>query len=285
MSSNERLLAAAYGEGDREEQRLLHSRAGEMEFQYTVRLAQRYMDPTKSVVEIGCATGRYGMYFADQCQAYLGVDLLPAHVERFARKIREKGLKNVRAMVGDATRLDGVADESCDVVLALGPMYHLPRAERKLVFQECRRICRQGGVLLFSFANQAGAYFNGCLRLSNAGYYPNKAVNEIVLKRGESDQNPGLFYLTMPEKWSRLPRNAAYGFCTAPALILLLATTVWRKCRRSSMERGGSCATSALHIPPARACAIMRCWFVKKRDFRADNRPVQTDEVICVETV
>ena len=124
MSSNERLLAAAYGEGAREEQRLLHSRAGEMEFQYTVRLAQRYMDPTKSVVEIGCATGRYGMYFADQCQAYLGVDLLPAHVERFARKIREKGLKNVRAMVGDATRLDGVADESCDVVLALGPMYH-----------------------------------------------------------------------------------------------------------------------------------------------------------------
>ena len=200
MSSNERLLAAAYGEGDREEQRLLHSRAWEMDFQYTVRLAQRYMDPTKSVVEIGCATGRYGMYFADQCQAYLGVDLLPAHVERFARKIREKGLKNVRAMVGDATRLDGVADESCDVVLALGPMYHLPRAERKLVFQECRRICRQGGVLLFSFANQAGAYFNGCLRLSNAGYYPNKAVNEIVLKRGESDQNPGLFYLTMPEE-------------------------------------------------------------------------------------
>ena len=56
MSSNERLLAAAYGEGAREEQRLLHSRAGEMEFQYTVRLAQRYMDPTKSVVEIGCAT-------------------------------------------------------------------------------------------------------------------------------------------------------------------------------------------------------------------------------------
>ena len=89
--------------------------------------------------------------------------------------------------MGDATRLDGVADESCDVVLALGPMYHLPRAERKLVFQECRRICRQGGVLLFSFANQAGAYFNGCLRLSNTGYYPNKAVNEIVLKRGESD--------------------------------------------------------------------------------------------------
>lgn len=193
MSSNERLLAAAYGEGDREEQRLLHSRAGEMEFQYTVRLAQRYMDPTKSVVEIGCATGRYGMYFADQCQAYLGVDLLPAHVERFARKIREKGLKNVRAMVGDATRLDGVADESCDVVLALGPMYHLPRAERKLVFQECRRICRQGGVLLFSFANQAGAYFNGCLRLSNAGYYPNKAVNEIVLKRGEVIRIPACF--------------------------------------------------------------------------------------------
>ena len=50
------------------------------------------------------------------------------------------------------------------------------------------------------------------------------------------------------------------------------------------MERGGSCATSALHIPPARACAIMRCWFVKKRDFRADNRPVRTDEVICVGT-
>ena len=159
MSSNERLLAAAYGEGAREEQRLLHSRAGEMEFQYTVRLAQRYMDPTKSVVEIGCATGRYGMYFADQCQAYLGVDLLPAHVERFARKIREKGLKNVRAMVGDATRLDGVADESCDVVLALGPMYHLPRAERKLVFSGVQEDLQAGRRTAVFFCQSGGSVF------------------------------------------------------------------------------------------------------------------------------
>ena len=91
MSSNERLLAAAYGEGDREEQRLLHSRAGEMEFQYTVRLAQRYMDPTKSVVEIGCATGRYGMYFADQCQAYLGVDCSPPMWSALRAKSGKKG--------------------------------------------------------------------------------------------------------------------------------------------------------------------------------------------------
>ena len=156
MSSNERLLAAAYGEGDREEQRLLHSRAGEMEFQYTVRLAQRYMDPTKSVVEIGCATGRYGMYFADQCQAYLGVDLLPAHVERFARKIREKGLKNVRAMVGDVAALQKLSREKD---AGIGPHVPPPAGGAKAGFSGVQEDLQAGRRTAVFFCQSGGSVF------------------------------------------------------------------------------------------------------------------------------
>jgi len=91
VSSNERLLAAAYGEGAREEQRLLHSRAGEMEFQYTVRLAQRYMDPTKSVVEIGCATGRYGMILRTNARPISALTCSPPMWSALRAKSGKKG--------------------------------------------------------------------------------------------------------------------------------------------------------------------------------------------------
>ena len=42
------------------------------------------------MLELGCGTGYYGMYFADMCAEYTGIDITPENIEIFNRKIKEK---------------------------------------------------------------------------------------------------------------------------------------------------------------------------------------------------
>ena len=39
------------------------------------------------MLEIGCGTGYYGFYYADKCQEYLGIDIVPDHIALFKQKI------------------------------------------------------------------------------------------------------------------------------------------------------------------------------------------------------
>ena len=199
MSSNQRQIWELY-DGAAEDERFSRSRMEGQEFYYTRKLAEPYLTPDKSVLEVGCATGRYALAFAGQVKEYHGIDLHPGHVDFFQRRIREQGLSNVRAAVGDATRLDGIGDGRYDVVMALGPLYHLPGEERERVFAECARVCRPGGILFFSYINKAGAYMLACMTEAWRAPYPNRGTNEMVLRRGTDDLWPGLFFYTMPEE-------------------------------------------------------------------------------------
>ena len=198
MSSNEASIRAFYSDASREDRRLAASRAGFLEFHYTIGLAGEYINHDTSVVEIGCGTGYYGVRLADKCKEYVGIDLSPECIAAFNREIRSCQLSNVKAIVGDAVRLDEIENCRFDVVMALGPMYHLPPDERDLVFSECKRICRDGGIIIFAYANKVGAYVRGCLEFP--GKYPDKQLSHSVLVEGMSDEMPGLFYMTMPEE-------------------------------------------------------------------------------------
>lgn len=63
-----------------------------------------------------------------------------------------KGLKNLHAFRGDATDLSRFPDDSFDVTLSFGPMYHLYEPEEvNRAIDEAIRVTKPGGVLLFAF--------------------------------------------------------------------------------------------------------------------------------------
>jgi len=197
MASNDKTVQERYTDPIREEDRFSRSRANSMEAHYTEKTLAKLVKPADDVLEIGCATGRYGFFLADKCRSYLGVDLSPAHVDFFNEKIAKTGAANLAAQAGDGTRLNGIADESFDVVLVLGPMYHLPPEERDLVFAESKRVCKVGGLLIYAYINTLGAY-----AWASAAYpdsYPNAHANECLLRLGINDENPDLFFFTSPE--------------------------------------------------------------------------------------
>ena len=209
MSSNEKTVIEMYRDGA-EDKRATLSRYTELEFYYTKKHLEPYITPQSDVIELGCATGYYGLHFAERCNTYVGVDLTPGNIALFKEKIQRHGLKNVTAQVGDATQLAAIPDEQFDVVLCLGPMYHLPAEERERVFAECKRICKSGGIAAFAYITKVGVYIGACVHDQAREIYPNEQANHSVLQCGKDDLRPELFFYTMPEEMEQTA--ARYGF-------------------------------------------------------------------------
>ena len=195
---NLHLITEKYGDPCHEDGRVVLSRASSLEFHYTKRHLAPYINANTRVLEIGCATGYYAMHFADLCREYVGVDINPPHIDVFNEKIATRELKNVKAYVGDAMDLSFLDSASFDVVLCLGPMYHLPPEEREMVYAECRRLCKHDGVVTFAYITRIGVYAGGCVEYRDS--YPTALANENVLLRGCDDLRPDLFFFMTPEE-------------------------------------------------------------------------------------
>jgi len=221
MSTTQDKVRAKYSrDPSREEARSKWSRAAGMEFRHTKLLLEPYITPETSVVEFGCATGHYAGHWHDKCKSYLGVDIAQANVDFFNAKglSNAEGQRTAHAQVGDATHCPEFPDGSFDVVLCLGPMYHLPAEERPLAMAEMARICKPGGVLAFAYINKAGVLmwamtsrvmrnklpWRKRLRRYNA-YYPNRKGNESIFAGVNDIDNP--FFFTMPEEMEPLARQ------------------------------------------------------------------------------
>jgi len=128
----------AYDEGSR----LREPYHGRLEFLRTRELLRRHLPAAPAqVLDVGGATGVHAEWLAaDGYQVHL-IDPVARHREQAAAA----GTFTVAA--GDARALDA-ADGSYDVVLLLGPLYHLPRrAERIRALTEAHRVLRPGGLV------------------------------------------------------------------------------------------------------------------------------------------
>ncbi len=143
-----------------EENRAKRSRSNFLEFYYTEKILRAYINKDSCIIELGCGTGYYGMLFVDVCAKYTGIDISQENITEFEQKIRHAQKQNIHAMVGNATNLSGIPDKSYDLVLCLGPMYHLPPEERQKVFQECFRIGRDNAKLL-AYSIRNGPSYTG----------------------------------------------------------------------------------------------------------------------------
>ena len=85
---------------------------------------------------------------------------MPLHVEQ-----ARAALPNITAELGDA-RVLVQADRSVDIVLLLGPLYHLiEREERLLALSEARRVLRPGGLVFAAAISRFAALFDLLVRL------------------------------------------------------------------------------------------------------------------------
>lgn len=143
------IIINKYEEYD-EDMRLVNDRAHNIEYLTTMRYIQKYLKPGDKILEIGAGTGRYSITLAKMGYDVTAVDLTPKHVEMMKRKSRK--LKNFRCMVADALDLNMFADNSFDMVLNFGPMYHLfSKKDNNQAIKETLRVANKNGICMFAY--------------------------------------------------------------------------------------------------------------------------------------
>ena len=185
-----------YDEYD-EENRLLRSREAKIESETTVKFLSPFMKKTSSVLEVGCGTGYYAFYFKDKFKKYVGIDLSKRNVSVFERAIKDTASKNITAKVGNALKL-AEKDNSYDVVLNLGPLYHLGGENGNKCIAETVRVCKGGGMCAFSYMNKFGNFVKLCAQENFIGRYPTKKLLKNMLQKGTDDEQ--VFFFTTPEE-------------------------------------------------------------------------------------
>lgn len=145
----------AYYEQDREHSRLREGR-GRLELWRTQDVLRRMLPSAPArVLDVGGGTGVHAEWLAADGYDVELLDPIPLHVER-ARE-----LAGITARLGDARQLP-VPDESVDVVLLLGPLYHLTeRADRVRALAEARRAVRPGGLVVAATISRHSAVHDG----------------------------------------------------------------------------------------------------------------------------
>ncbi len=131
-----------------EDKRLL-SRHGQVEFitsmKYIHHALDEYADP--KIIDIGAGTGRYSVALAEE-----GYDVTAVELVKYNLGILKQKQSSVKAYQGNALNLKRFEDESFDVTLLFGPMYHLFSFEDKVkALSEAKRVTKTGGTILVAY--------------------------------------------------------------------------------------------------------------------------------------
>lgn len=143
MAELDPLIRAFYRDRYVEDDRLRRSGHGRLEFLRTQELLRLHLPvPSATVLDVGGATGVHARWLAADGYAVTLVDPVAEHVAQAA------AVGTFAAVVGDARKLEQV-DDSVDVTMLLGPLYHLVDAEdRARALAEAVRVTRVGGLVV-----------------------------------------------------------------------------------------------------------------------------------------
>lgn len=144
-----------------DEDNRLRSQHGSVEFLTTMRYVQKYLQPGMRILEIGAATGRYSHALAQQGYRVDAVELVAHNIEIF--KQNTKPGENVTIQQGNAMDLHMFADNTFDITLLLGPMYHLYTVEdQKKALREAIRVTKPGGIIYAAYCGNDATMVQYC---------------------------------------------------------------------------------------------------------------------------
>ena len=133
-----------------EKKRLNHSKAARIEFLTNVRYIEIYLKPGAKILDIGAGCGEYSLYFAGNGYDVTAIELAERNYETLKSSVMPG--YDLKVFNANALDLSMLKDASFDIVLVMGPLYHLAAEEDQLkCIKEARRVCKKDGKLFFAF--------------------------------------------------------------------------------------------------------------------------------------
>ena len=196
------------------EEHRLTTRHGIVEFTVSIKYIHDFIEKVMSeslrqsqgnirILDVGAGTGRYSVALSRKGFDVTAVELV-AHNLEILRGKHER----VKTWQGDARNLHFLDDESFDITLLFGPMYHLHSDEERLAaLNEAKRVTKKGGYILVAYLMNEYAVLSYCFKEGKIGE---------VLKKGTltadfhtiTNINDDLYSYTRLEDMSRLKEMA-----------------------------------------------------------------------------
>jgi ubiquinone/menaquinone biosynthesis C-methylase UbiE len=198
-----------YYEKSNEESRLNTDNVRKIEFEITTRTLDNLIKPSDEILELGAATGVYSFYYAKKGNSVVATDITPKHIDTINKKLVDDFNSSLQlsAQLVNATDLSKFESNSFNVVLCLGPMYHLTTEEgREKCIKEALRVLKDDGLLAIAYINKH--YILNTVMLNDKKYLHREFIDKIfdtgVIKEGEKDCFWTDAYFTTPDEIQNL---------------------------------------------------------------------------------
>ncbi|MFI5806514.1 class I SAM-dependent methyltransferase [Streptomyces sp. NPDC051561] len=219
-----RCILDFYGSTIDESSRLSGSADGRLEMVRTQELLRRHLpEAPAKVLDVGGGPGVHA--------AWLGADGYGVHlVDPVRRHVEQAQVQGCSAELGDARSLSA-GDSTYDVVLVMGPLYHLVEAaDRRQALAEAFRVVRPGGLVAAAGISQYASLFEHTA-FGHLDREPVRESIERILASHVHDGKRGFTeaYFHSPELLGEEVRGAGFGEVVVygvegPAWALLKAT-------------------------------------------------------------
>lgn len=145
----------------------------------TVRYIEKYLKKGDKILDIGAGAGEYSLYFARRGYEVSALELADANIAAFKRKLTPSD--GIDLVQGNALDLSRYADSSFDIVLLLGPLYHLKNdADKQKCIAEAKRVCKDGGKIFFAFISNDFVFLTEFAY--DIGYFGNGDYNKETFR-------------------------------------------------------------------------------------------------------
>ena len=130
------------------EDKRLNTRHGIVEFTISMEHIKKHIKTKPSkILDIGAGTGKYSIALSNDGHDVTAIDLVKKNISVLKQKTN-----NVKAYQGNSLNLSRFKNNSFDIVILFGPLYHLFREDEKIkTLLEAKRVLKDDGVIFVAY--------------------------------------------------------------------------------------------------------------------------------------
>lgn len=128
------------------EDKRLKTRHGEVEFFVVTNYINKYLNKNDKIIDIGAGTGVYSKYYFNKGYYVCAVEFVKHNIREIEK------VDDIKCLNLNATNLNGISDNTYDITLLFGPLYHLlTNEEKEKALSEALRVTKKGGIIFECF--------------------------------------------------------------------------------------------------------------------------------------
>lgn len=187
-----------YGNIYTEDDRLFKDNKHKTEFILTTDYIDKYLKKGMRILELGTATGAYSLLYAKKGYQVDALEPYEPSLEILKSKVTKD--MNINPVLGDARDLSMYEDDTFDMVLCLGPMYHLDAKGREECLQESIRVTKPKGLIYLACVSNNSCFVKCIKKFDN---YIEEYKEEIKEGFKIVDMRE-IFHMVFPEEIEQL---------------------------------------------------------------------------------